>query len=306
MSNEKNKTQEPFNPDISNITESEQYRQEMAEQRAEDDANVSTWQRFCRKLTPLRRGTGLTLIIIGIYLLLSFISFIIYAGKSDQSRIATYTLRENARQADEIHNIGAAFGASVSDFLIASGVGLAAFIIVIWCIVMGVRLMKKNSKLHYFRFTLVCLLSIFAWSIIIDAIGLLLPSMWFPIGGYFGYYINRWLLDLVGLYGMIATNIVIFVIWVLLCYNTLRSIYNRLPKRKNKKATTTEREKSDYKLGEFRGGTITEKSPRYEEPAPMNERDEAASAMPNHEAGTAEQNDLDIPAPDMEPPRSRL
>ena len=59
----------------------------------------------------------------------------------------------------------------------------------------------------------------------------------FPLGGGFGYFANKWLLGLVGMYGMIAVNIIVVMLWVMLCYNTIKALIEqarkRMPARRN-------------------------------------------------------------------------
>ena len=233
-----------FNPDISGVKKSDDYRKSLQVEEAIDRENVTRWQQFMAFFQNgrLRFATGIIMLMTGIYLLISFLSYFFAAGMSDQDRIANYSMIENAKVPDQIRNAGAAMGASLSDFLISSGVGVAAFIIVIWFLTLGMRLIRKK-KSHFFQYTFVCLFSIFTCSMIVGAATYFMkPITFFPLGGYFGFYANKWLLGLVGLYGMVAVNLAILMLWVFLTYQTFSSLYHQLQHEIEKKRSRSKEE----------------------------------------------------------------
>ena len=226
-----------YNPDISGVQKSVDYRKRQAVEEAIDNENMTKWQRFMAFFQNgrLKFAIGIILLLTGIYLLISLLSFFLSAGMSDQSRITNYSMIENAQVPDQIRNAGAAVGASLSDFFISSGVGVAAFIIVAWFLTLGMRLLRKK-KVHFFSYTFVCLFSIFTFSMMVGAATYFMkPITFFPLGGYFGFYANKWLLGLVGMYGMIAVNLVIFMLWVFLTYQTLSALYRQIQQEITKK-----------------------------------------------------------------------
>ncbi len=234
-----------FGPDISGVKKSDDYLKRQEAEQAIDNENVTKWQRFKTFFQNgrMRFATGIMMLLVGIYLLISFLSFFLSAGMSDQNRITNYSMIENAQVPDQIRNAGAAVGASLSDFFISSGVGVAAFIIVIWFLTLGMRLVRKDKKAHFFQYTFVCLFSIFTFSMIVGAATYFMkPITFFPLGGYFGFYANKWLLGLVGLYGMIAVNLAIFMLWVFLTYQTFTALYNQLQKEIEKKRCRSKEE----------------------------------------------------------------
>lgn len=234
-----------FNPDISGVQQSEEFLRKKQVEEAIDNENVTKWQRFMAFFQNgrLRFATGIILLLTGIYLLISFLSFFLSAGMSDQNRITNYSMIENAQVPDQIRNAGAAVGASLSDFLISSGVGVAAFIIVVWFLTLGMRLVRKGKKAHFFSYSFVCLFSIFTCSMIVGAATYFMkPITFFPLGGYFGFYANKWLLGLLGLYGMIAVNLVIFMLWVFLTYQTITALYKQMRNEFDKKRSRNKEE----------------------------------------------------------------
>ena len=258
-----------FNPDISGVQQSEDYRKKREVEEAIDHEKTTKWQRFMAFFQNgrLRFATGIILLILGVYLLISFLSFFLSAGMSDQNRITNYSMIENAQMPDQIRNAGAAVGASLSDFFISSGVGVAAFIIVIWILTLGMRFVRKRKKIHFFSYTFVCLFSIFTFSMVVGAATYFIkPITFFPLGGYFGFYANKWLLGLVGLYGMIAVNLIIFMLWGFLTYQTFAAIYKQLQseieKKRNRNKDEEERVVNQPGESTFLGGEqrVTEAS----------------------------------------------
>ena len=159
-----------FYPDITGVQQSEDYLRRQEAEQAIDNEKITKWQRFTAffKNGNFKFATGILMVFIGIYLLISFLSFFLSSGMSDQDRITNYSMIENAQVPDQIRNTGAALGASLSDFFISSGVGVAAFIIVLWFVTIGMRLIRKK-KAHFFSYTFVCLFSIFTFSMVVGA-----------------------------------------------------------------------------------------------------------------------------------------
>ena len=123
-----------FNPNIEYARESEENRRYLEAQKAGERSKLTRWQQFTLffKDGRFRLAVGIVLIAVGLYLLLSFLSFFFKAGAIDQDMVTSHGVIENAQNVERISNLGAALGAQVSNSLIAEGVGVAAFIIVIW------------------------------------------------------------------------------------------------------------------------------------------------------------------------------
>ena len=284
-----------YNPDISGVQQSEDYLKKREAEQAIDNEKITKWQRVKAFFQngQFRLGAGCVMLITGIYLLISFLSFFMSAGMSDQNRITNYSMIDNARVPDQIHNAGAAAGASLSDFLISSGVGVAAFIIVVWFLTIGMRLVVKGKKVHFFSYTFVCLFSIFTFSMIVGAATYYMkPVTFFPLGGYFGYYANKWLLGLFGMYGMIAINLILFMVWLFLTYQTFVTLYNRFKTEVQRKRDKSNEEMVVSQPGQstFLGAEQKIEEDRHKEVAPesapaprRNSRVKGAKPMSNGE-----------------------
>lgn len=271
-----------YNPDITAVKISTEYRKHQEAEEAIDKEKLTKWKRFKAFFENgnFKLACGIMMMLTGIYLLISFLSFFFASGISDQDRVANYSMIENAQVPDQIRNAGAAVGASISNFCISDGVGVAAFIIVIWFLTLGLRLLRKQ-KVHFFSYTFVCLFSIFTFSMVVGAATYFMkPITFFPLGGYFGFYANKWLVGLVGVYGMVAVNLVIFLLWIFLTYQTFSALYKQLKKgiERQRSHNKEESEKVVNQQGEsaFLGGEqrINEVSREEDEedskPAPAN------------------------------------
>ncbi|MBR6283932.1 MAG: DNA translocase FtsK 4TM domain-containing protein [Muribaculaceae bacterium] len=233
MAKKKEKVKENYNPDISNVIDNEEYRQEQAARKAERNSRLNAWQRMAMffRNGRIRIAMGIIMLFLGFFLLLSFVSYFTSSGAADQDMVAANGVIENARNPEQIDNAGAAIGAKLSDFLIGGGVGVAAFIIVVWTFTIAYRLLRRSKRVNFFSYTLVTLLSIFTCSMVVGACTLGNQSTFFPLGGAFGHEANKWLLGLVGVYGTFAVNFIILMIWGIVCYNTLKAIWNMIPRQ---------------------------------------------------------------------------
>lgn len=222
-----------FNPDISSVKESVAYKKEEEAKKRAQEEKLTRWQRVGRFFANgrTRFAIGTILLLAGVYLLIAFLSFVLGAGDADQNQEMYYSTVQNARQLGSIHNVVGAMGATLSETLVRQGFGLAAFIIVIWCVTLAVRFFKPGRKIFFFSFTLITIFSLFAMSLILGACFYYYSPFSFPIGGEFGKYANVFIVGLMGYPGLIGVNFVLGLIWVLLCYETLRAIYNSVKRR---------------------------------------------------------------------------
>lgn len=173
----------------------------------------------------VRFPAGIVLLLIGFFLLVVFISYF-STGTADQSLVHSYGIHGVADVMPGAKNAGSILGANVANAMIAQGVGIAAFIVVLWCFVIGWRFLSFR-QVRLVSYTLVSLLSIVTLSLVADALTMSNPPFFFPVGGVFGLYINSLLVNVSGYPGMIIVNIIVVMLWATVCYNTLKRIYDR-------------------------------------------------------------------------------
>ena len=148
-----------YGVDTSAIKEREKKERQAKEKKADDSTNLSAWKRFLNffSICRTRFAMGIVLVILGVYFLITFLSFVLFAGESDQSEVEYYSVIENADRANvtkAVDNLGGAIGATTAQYIIGYGVGLAAFIIVVWCFTLGMRLIRKKPT-QFYTYTLI-------------------------------------------------------------------------------------------------------------------------------------------------------
>lgn len=309
MKQDKDKELHDFTPDTSGLTESEEYKRKKRLEEERKAANTTVWQRLAAFFGSYRTrlAAGVTMLLAGIYFFLSFFSYMfLSAGEADQSRVAQYGVMQNAADASQIHNAGSVVGASVSEFFISQGVGVAAFIMVLWFITIAVRLLRQGKRVFFFSYTLLCLYGTFACSMLVGVFTKDIPVTFFQLGGAFGYFANLWLERLVGVYGMYAVNMIIALVWVLLCYNTISLIYfsarNRLKKINERLHDSASDESQQQGMKTFLGDSHKTSAKRKSappaapqpQPAPL---DHAAAQTPAATVGQPKRRPHVVPEP---------
>ena len=182
---------------------------------------------------------GAVLAVFGVYLLIVFISYL-QNGSADQSVVMSGRAMSGAK----VGNAGAAVGASMAEAFINRGIGLAAFIVVAWCMVIGIRMVRLAAKVRFVRFTSMTLVNIVACVMVLGCVSLFYNPSAFLLGGNVGYYANSSLRDFTGIPGMILVNVLIIVLWALVCYKPLQSVYSMIAKHMPKRTKFEDEEET--------------------------------------------------------------
>ncbi len=254
-----------YNVDTSGIKAREEKKRREKERKAQEASNLSVWQRITLFFNNGRTKfvAGVALMLLGVYFLITFLSFMLSSGGVDQNRVLQHGPIENARQAEAVTNAGGSIGAQTAQFFIADGVGVAAFILVIWCCTIGYRL-TRGKKTYFYGYSLVTIFSLFAASMLIGVFTYgIKTGLMYHLGGSFGFWANDWLNGLIGMYGMLAVNLIIALTWAMLCYKTLNKIYQSVKKyRRNRRAATADGEKEPLGngMGAWLGGSKNSKA----------------------------------------------
>lgn len=152
------------------------------------------------KSDKFRYTIGLLLFVIGVYLLVAFISFLIY-GSADQSKL-DISLRSLIGNADiKVQNKAGKTGAYLSEMMINRGFGLASFLFVYLLIisafqVFGHPLVKYRRSLLYSVIFLLWI-SIFAGLVLSGFAG----GSWLFFYGNYGLYLANWFSSMFGFIG---------------------------------------------------------------------------------------------------------
>ena len=154
----------------------------------------------------VRLIAGFALVIFGIFLVCSIISYLFY-WKEDVSAIH----ETNPRVDVEYMNICGPMGARVAHGLVGSGFGIFAFVIPIFITVLGWRLFRFKS-LRLYRFGLICALVLLMGSLTLGAI---FKNTWdlfgSGLGGDYGIALSNWLTAHIG---FIGTMLIIVIGWI--------------------------------------------------------------------------------------------
>lgn len=165
---------------------------------------------------------GLLLVIISVYLILAFISYFT-TGAADQSMIEELRSGEMNNQKHEFANSCGSIGAFAASFFMKRCFGLAAFLIPVFLLLTGLRLMRvyKTNLLKWFMSLMVVML----WASITFAkfLSPLFIDSHFNPGGDHGLYICQQIEGFVGAPGL--TALLALVAIAFLTYVSAETIY---------------------------------------------------------------------------------
>ena len=216
-----------FNPDLTGVQNETRREQEAKKQAEEQQLTFRRRVSYFFKDGRTRLIIGSLFFLVGIFLCVAFFSFCFGAGDVDQSITADSAIA-NAREHVPTRNIMGTLGASAAEFFIRQGYGLASFVLVIWCLCLAFRFFKKERKVLFFSFSLICLFSLYAFSLVISLCTMELHLATYPFGGNFGKEFNELLTGLLGFYGMVGVNVFVMFLWIVITYKTIKSMYKTL------------------------------------------------------------------------------
>ena len=147
---------------------------------------------------------GIVLLCLALYVLVAFISYF-STGEADQSLVTTLRPGEIENSTKVFQNSCGSVGALLSYFLIARCFGIPAFIIPLYIILCGVRMIKAYEKINLWKWFFGMAL-IMVWSSITFA-KFLTPLMGdniFNPGGDHGAFVVEYVENIIGSPGLIA------------------------------------------------------------------------------------------------------
>ena len=154
---------------------------------------------------------GLISVIFAVYLLLAFTSFF-FTGSADQSILDNQLPGELMKTDNNVQNYAGARGAQVSEFFINECFGIAAYFIVLFLAVLGMRLMRAY-QFRIWKWFMSCTVMMIWFSI---ALGFALEGIiiTFHPGGLHGYEVSNWLASQIGSTGL---GLLLLVTAILFC-----------------------------------------------------------------------------------------
>lgn len=188
---------------------------------------------------------GLVCVIFAVYLLLAFTSFF-FTGAADQSILDHQQPGELMQTANNVKNYAGARGAQVSEYFINECFGVAAYFIVLFLAVLGMRLMRAY-RFRIWKWFMSCTVMMIWFSIGLGYMfdGTFANSFIYP-GGLHGYNVSRWIASQIGPTGLglflLVTAILFFVYLTRETISVVRKALHPEFKRKKKVEPVVEEE----------------------------------------------------------------
>ena len=207
---------------------------------------------------------GLISIIFAVYLLLAFTSFF-FTGAADQSILENQLPGELMQTNNQVKNYAGARGAQLAEYFINNCFGIAAYFIVLFLAVMGMKMMRAY-KFRIWKWFMSCTIMMIWFSITLGYSfnGVFSGSHIYP-GGLHGYNVSNWIVSQIGATGLgLLLLVTAILFFVYLSRETMRIVRKALHpefKRKKKEEETVFNDKVEQPA-------VEEKEPIYTDPKP--------------------------------------
>lgn len=169
---------------------------------------------------------GLIFLIVAVYLLLVFTSYF-FTGAADQS-IVENTSGNLEEAVHQVQNYGALGGAHVSNFLINRCFGFAAYFIILFLAIAGLKLMHAY-KFHLWKWFLSCTILMIWFSIAMSFFfeKPMADSFFYP-GGMHGHNASEFLEGLIGVPGVVLLLLVVAILFLIYVSNETIDIIRKI------------------------------------------------------------------------------
>lgn len=170
----------------------------------------------------LRLFIGIVMLLIAAYLLVCTFSFL-GNGAEDQSRVINNTIEQIANSGESVENAGGPLGAYISQKIITESLGLGAFVVIFYIIAIGLSLIGLK-KFKFWALTFKCLILTITTSVVVGfvTLGATGSIYW---GGYHGYHINSFLMNMTGIWGALCVNIALVALVLAIFFNDIARAY---------------------------------------------------------------------------------
>ena len=210
---------------------------------------------------------GLISVIFSVYLLLAFTSFF-FTGAADQSILDNQQPGELMQTTNHVKNYAGARGAQLAEFLINECFGIAAYFIILFLAVAGMKMMKAY-QFRVWKWFMSCSILLVWFSITLGFIfdGTFSDSFIYP-GGLHGHNVSAWLVSQIGMPGLglllLITALLFFVYLSSETINMIRkALHPNFRRKKKDTATATDNENNDTSINPKR-----EEKKEYSNPQP--------------------------------------
>ena len=195
---------------------------------------------------------GLISVIFSVYLLLAFTSFF-FTGAADQSILDNQQPGELMQTTNHVKNYAGARGAQLAEFLINECFGIAAYFIILFLAVAGMKMMKAY-QFRVWKWFMSCSILLVWFSITLGFIfdGTFSDSFIYP-GGLHGHNVSAWLVSQIGMPGLglllLITALLFFDYLSSETINMIRkALHPNFRRKKKDTATATDNENNDTSI----------------------------------------------------------
>lgn len=149
-------------------------------------------------------GVGVVLIVLAIMMAVVTISHLAH-GAADQSLTVGRSVTEIVESGEQVQNLGGAFGAKLSQMLMAEGLGVGAFVLVVWLSIVGLSLVGAR-RCKFWTVTFRSLFTAIALSVVVGLLTYKSESYthW---GGAHGHFVNQMLIEYSSWLGAVCVSV---------------------------------------------------------------------------------------------------
>lgn len=206
---------------------------------------------------------GILLFVFSFFLLIAFSSYL-YSGHSDFDILEnpSYEEIQNSAEAPVFKNVCGSLGAMVAYFFIGKCFGLASYLIPVFLVILGMKLMKVYKVRIIKWFILLSLLLVWS-SVFLSSIAAMLPffdTSFINPGGNHGKFVANWLTSLIGKPGLFGV-LFLFAVFYLIYLSAKTIEYIRSLFRFNIIKKIKERRKSEKREDEYAVNEVIETEP---------------------------------------------
>ena len=206
---------------------------------------------------------GILLFVFSFFLLIAFSSYL-YSGHSDFDILEnpSYEEIQNSAEAPVFKNVCGSLGAMAAYFFIGKCFGLASYLIPIFLVILGMKLMRVYKVRIIKWFILLSLLLVWS-SVFLSSLTAMLPffdTSFINPGGNHGKFVANWLTSLIGKPGLFGV-LLLFAVFYLIYLSAKTIEYIRSLFRFNIIKKIKERRKSDKREDEYAVNEVIETEP---------------------------------------------